>query len=56
MTISVKEFSRLDRDERLAALRFVADRDGVESMLYRRLAATHQQLLRTANGQTWNAI
>jgi hypothetical protein len=40
-----QEFERLDRQERLATLKFVADRDGLDSQLYQSLAAQHQFLL-----------
>jgi hypothetical protein len=33
-----REFERLSRYERQATLKFVADRDGIESALYRALA------------------
>jgi hypothetical protein len=36
-----KEFERLSREERQETLKFVADRDGIESGLYRKLAAKH---------------
>jgi len=42
---------RLDRDQRLAALKFVADRDGADSQLYHSLAAQHQYLLSRFSGQ-----
>jgi hypothetical protein len=45
-----REFERLDREERLAALKWVADRDGVDSPLYASLSAQHEWLLNTANG------
>jgi hypothetical protein len=44
------EFERMSREQRLTALKFVADRDGIDSHLYRSLAAHHQYLLERANG------
>jgi hypothetical protein len=43
-----REFERLDRSERLATLKFVADRDGYDSPLYVSLAC--QWLLNKSNG------
>jgi hypothetical protein len=48
--MTTKEFERLDGAERLNILRYVADRDGVESKTYVRLARAHQVLLNRANG------
>ena len=45
-----QEFERLDRERRLAILKFVADRDGIDSQLYRSLAVHHEYLLERANG------
>jgi hypothetical protein len=44
------EFSELDREQRLATLKFVADRDGVESEIYVRLAKQHRMLLLESSG------
>jgi hypothetical protein len=40
-----QEFAELDREQRLATLKFVADRDGVESETYVRLANQHRKIL-----------
>jgi hypothetical protein len=40
-----KEFEAMNREQRLATLKFVADRDGVDSPLYTSLAAQHTWLL-----------
>jgi hypothetical protein len=45
-----KEFERLSREDRLATLRFVQDRDGIDSPLYHSLANQHQHLLNKTNG------
>ena len=47
--VTNREFERLDRNERLATLRFVQDRDGLDSPLYCTLGAQHQYLLNRAN-------
>jgi len=46
--MSHDEFEKLDREERLAILRFVQDRDGPNSPLYIALAAQHTWLLNQA--------
>jgi hypothetical protein len=45
-----KEFERLDREERLATLKFTADVHGIDSDLYCRLAKPHRRLLIEASG------
>ena len=45
-----REFERLDRNERLATLRFVQDRDGPDSPLYVALATQHEWLVNRTNG------
>jgi hypothetical protein len=47
-----REFERMSREERLAALKFLADRDGIDSPLYTSLAAQHEWLLDRSNGVT----
>jgi len=46
-----KEFERQNREQRLATLKFVADRDGIDSPLYHSLAAQHQYLLYRVNNE-----
>lgn len=52
-----KEFAELDREQRLRTLRFIQDRDGVDSPLYTSLAALHQLALNRDNGvgRHWRA-
>jgi hypothetical protein len=45
-----REFEALDREQRLATLKFVQDRDGVDSPLYCAPAAQHEFLLGRAYG------
>jgi hypothetical protein len=45
-----REFESMSREERLATLRFVQDRDGIDSPLYTALAAQHQWLLGRDSG------
>jgi hypothetical protein len=50
VSMTNREFERLDRVQRLATLKFVADRDGIDSPLYTALAAQHQWLLGRDSG------
>ena len=45
-----RDLERLDREQRLATLKFVADRDGPDSPLCVALATQHEWLLNRANG------
>jgi hypothetical protein len=42
---SVQEFSRMDREARLLALKYAADTYGIESPEYCKLARMHQHIL-----------
>jgi len=44
-----REFEAQTRKERLATLRFVQDRDGIDPPLYVALATQHEWLLNRAN-------
>ena len=44
-----REFEAQTREERLATLRFVQDRDGIDPPLYVALATQHEWLLNRAN-------
>jgi hypothetical protein len=45
-----RDFERLDREQRLATLKFVQEREGTDSPLYCALAAQHEFLLGRAYG------
>jgi hypothetical protein len=45
-----QEFAELDREQRLATLKYLADRDGIESETYVRLAKLHRKVLLESSG------
>jgi hypothetical protein len=49
-----RDFGRLNREERLATLKFIADHDGIDSPFYYSLACQHEFLLNASNGiEAW---
>jgi hypothetical protein len=52
--MNARDFTNLNREEQLAALKFLADRDGVDSPLYYSLACQHEFLCNKDNGiEAW---
>jgi hypothetical protein len=54
--IDDKEFSRMEPDERRAALHFAADDFGIDSQEYEQLAQLHARLLCREMGQAFRKI